>query len=332
MGPILFETPARFLAAEAAQTITRYGAILKDNATGQIVGHLQQTGGWSGLLGQGPQLASRVGEGFLNPFGSVIGAVGAVDGMIQDRKILAGIQQLQASIGGLKMLNIATLATSVIGIGVTVASTAVMLSRIDGVSRHLDGIEARLADLPREVEMDRIRAKMTTLGTQMKRFEERDSRSDKLRLVARIEEESHELFEQFAQSLRRIGRWSQVDASLLVSLLHGLLLSNQIGTRSLLVADELAAANLRAKDQADTFREIAWDWPADRIDWLAGLDATQKQALVDFLSESLAQQTGQVSLFQSLLQKGAKGSDYVEEAAAETEEPFLILPAQPAQS
>ena len=55
-----------------------------------------------------------------------------------------------ANAGGLQALQLAGLATSVVGIGVTVAGTALMLRRLNALGRAVGRIEAKLDDLPRK--------------------------------------------------------------------------------------------------------------------------------------------------------------------------------------
>lgn len=49
---MLFEVPRQFVAQVASGQVDRFGAILKEVATGRIVGHLQETGAMQGALGQ----------------------------------------------------------------------------------------------------------------------------------------------------------------------------------------------------------------------------------------------------------------------------------------
>ena len=88
--------------------ITRFGAILKDTATGRIVGHVQETGVLQHLLE--PALT-------LNP----IAGPASLIGVAQNAQIQSTINAVQASLGTLQVLQIANLASSIAGLGVSAA-------------------------------------------------------------------------------------------------------------------------------------------------------------------------------------------------------------------
>ena len=114
---IPFEIPAEFLSGVSSGNLVRYGGILKDVGSGQIVGHLQETGAL--------QAAVRAGFSF-----DPTGATGLI-GIVQDAVISKKIDAMQAMLGTMQSLQIATLASSVAGIGVTAATTASCSSHCD---------------------------------------------------------------------------------------------------------------------------------------------------------------------------------------------------------
>ena len=54
---ISFDVPAQFLTRVSDGSLVRFGGLLKDSSSGQIVAHLQETGLVPHLLGAFPNLA-----------------------------------------------------------------------------------------------------------------------------------------------------------------------------------------------------------------------------------------------------------------------------------
>jgi hypothetical protein len=93
--PLLFQVPASLLAGYHSGQVQLVGALLKDVATGQILGHVQQTGVLDVALRTamgGAQVAASV------PFAPLNLAAKAV-AIWQNHKIGGQLQQVQASLG-----------------------------------------------------------------------------------------------------------------------------------------------------------------------------------------------------------------------------------------
>ncbi|MBK7655872.1 MAG: hypothetical protein IPJ18_13110 [Betaproteobacteria bacterium] len=127
ISTIPFEIPAEFLGRVASGELVRYGTILKDAGTGQIVKHLQETGvaqsvlrAWrQARLPQFPILADVVGAG---------------------ANVYAGlkIDQLKAMMETLQSLQVATLGVSLAGVGVSVAGFYYMHKRFNSLENRMD--------------------------------------------------------------------------------------------------------------------------------------------------------------------------------------------------
>jgi hypothetical protein len=83
--PIPMEIPARFLQRVIEGQAVRSGCILKDETTGQIIGHLKEVG----------QTATRLANVPLNPLTTVAQVGNWIDSHVQLRQIRQSLDHLQ---------------------------------------------------------------------------------------------------------------------------------------------------------------------------------------------------------------------------------------------
>lgn len=137
---------AEFIPGLHTGHVVRYGSILKDAVTGRIVGHLQETGLLHGALSAVAPLSPPPLNLLFYGLQAVTTA-SSVAGNMQMARLQSSVGQLQASMGAMQVLGAATLASSVVGIGATVASTMILMRRIDGVAEKVDGLGEKLDSL-----------------------------------------------------------------------------------------------------------------------------------------------------------------------------------------
>ncbi|MCY4259386.1 MAG: hypothetical protein OXC91_03890 [Rhodobacteraceae bacterium] len=73
---------------------------------------------------------------------------------MQNEQIKGRLDVMQNMMGGLQALNVATLASSVVGIGVTVASTMMILQRLRGLKSDLSRIEETVDRIPAHLNIE----------------------------------------------------------------------------------------------------------------------------------------------------------------------------------
>ena len=308
---IPFEIPAQFLAAQVTGAVKPYGAILKDAATGRIVGHMQETGA----------LQKVVQTGFsFDP----TGATGLI-GVAQNAAISGKLNAMQAMMGTMQVLQVATLASSVIGIGVTAASTAMILNRLDQVDKALVGIEASIANLPSKWrEMD-LRAKIVTVRTSLERLQEAEVRPDAEAVVKSVEERLSYVFDEIHDGLVEVVIQARVDAGLVKSLCASLALCGSAQIKSLLWLDMKEAAQIRSRRQVEKLENLAFLMPRDlMVDRLGHDQATALGVSRDF-SEIRLRIASLPSLARTLIAREINGREYVELIGQEETEPYLLL-------
>ena len=129
MSTIPFEIPAELLGRVASGELVRYGTLLKDSVTGQIVRHVQETGVAQSVL-------SNLASGPFVPISMVTDAVNA------GASVYTGMQlsQLKAMMATLQSLQVATLGVSLVGVGVSVAGFYHMHKRFNSLEKRMDDV------------------------------------------------------------------------------------------------------------------------------------------------------------------------------------------------
>jgi hypothetical protein len=138
--------PEQFLPAVLSGQAVRYGCILKDVATGQIIGHLKELAGLSQLLSGIPIHPLLTGAAAVAQAGQWI------DTHMQLRQIRQALDHLQlvSSIGAV---------ASVAGLGVSVAGFAIVWKRLQRLEQNLNRAMDQL-----RAEVERLHLKIDLLS------------------------------------------------------------------------------------------------------------------------------------------------------------------------
>jgi hypothetical protein len=308
---IPFDIPAQFKAALEAGELIQKGALLKDAATGRIVSHLQETGALQKLIQSGLS---------FDPTGAT-----SLIGVAQNAVITSKLNAMQAMMGTMQVLQIATLASSVIGIGVTAASTAIILSRLNQIDKAIVGIEASVADLPSKWrEMD-LRAKIITVRSSLERLQEAEVRPDAENVVKSVEERLSYVFDEIHSGLVEVVIQARVDSGLVRSLLASLALCGSAQVKSLLWLDMKEAAEIRSRHQVSKLEDLAFLMPRDLMVDRLGRDQTSALGISKDFSEIRLRIASQPSLARTLIAREINGREYVERIEQEETEPYLLL-------
>jgi hypothetical protein len=156
---IPFEIPAPLFARYLAGDLIRNGTLLREAGTGRIVAHLQETAGVAGLAGSGLSPGSMIADGVQ---------------IYQNEQIKAGI----ALIGRLQVAN---LALTGVGIGVTIAGFAIIAGKLDRIEARLGEIGVAIEQIARrvkDIQEHLIRSQLAALRAELRRIDEAWSRTD----------------------------------------------------------------------------------------------------------------------------------------------------------
>ena len=316
---IPFVVPDEFLGAIARGDIVRQGTLLKDVSTGRILAHVQETG----ALRSGLELT-----GGINPFNAVDG-IASMFGVIQN-------EQIKGMLRGLEVLQIATLASTFVGIGVTVASNVVILRQLMKMEERLRLIEQSIEQLPNEIveiwENSKLRDLLLGILTPLERWAEVPLRSDQQELIVMSAEENlHRGFNQIYSAVEDIARFgSTVDAHLLHCLLCGLALCGNGQINALLWLNDMEVARIRAKTQFEKLQQLAWLIPRDRLIRKMKFHFDDAKIISGDASEMRMRVLSLHSLTDQLIQRKIDGRQYLEYVESESRHPILIFPFESA--
>ncbi|MDE0306650.1 MAG: hypothetical protein OXI87_17495 [Albidovulum sp.] len=355
MAPPLipFQIGIEQLPGWASGDLIRHGAILKDKNTGRIVAHLQETGLFQELALNGASTLSNV----ANPVSAIAGTAGVV----QNEQIKNKLGELQQSIGGVQNLQIVGLGLNMIGIGVTVASTLVILSRLREVSSAIDRIEKKVDALPQRWHELRLKEKILDLQTELERLEESSKWQHVVPVTQHIERDLDHSFNIFLDGSVQIASDKSDNIELLLVLLHCLSVCADAQFKALLEMEEMDVASARSIKHCQKLEQLFWHVPGDRLFSIVGtlqanrirceieqdsdcanltwsdrpaeyaeefrrrLIASQAMQPIEFMQELYRRVSSRPHLVSSIRESGLNGKEYFDIARADKNNLLLLL-------
>lgn len=152
---IPFEVPAQFMAKVMSGEYVRYGGIIKDSVTGQVVGHLKEAGSLGNVLSAIPTKPISAVTGVIQ-----IGQYAHLSH--QNTQIMQNITQIQSTLEGLQLITSVGALASVASLGVSVAGFAFVRKRLKMLESKLDDVLGELSQVKKIVQ--RGEAKIDALG------------------------------------------------------------------------------------------------------------------------------------------------------------------------
>jgi hypothetical protein len=310
---IPFELPFRFLPGLATGDIIRYGAILKDAGTGQILGHLQESGVAQSLLSQA--LSS-----VPSPLSLVLSSVNAGSSIytaIQVRQLKSMMETLQA-------LQVATLGVSLVGIGVSVAGFLYMRKRFNSLDVRLD----KLIDAVRvgfeNLEKSGFRQQMSRTKSLVQRAELAKSMIDPLK---EYKEVAAQLADQAAffegEIVFQISARGPINHDTFWLLAQLLMLCNSLRVDCQIRANELLNALHISERIASEYQGLF-----ERIG-PASFDADHSvgRDTVKILRDATDSAHSKPFLLDYLRTRRIEGQAYIDSIERQKEQPLIVLPA-----
>lgn len=107
-----------------------FGAVLKETATGKKVPHVQPKGMFDQIVATVTKgIGATVSQGF-SPLGAAA--------LVQNQMIWGKLSEISAMLGFLQSLQIASLAVSCLGLGISLANIVVLQKGFKRIEQHLD--------------------------------------------------------------------------------------------------------------------------------------------------------------------------------------------------
>ena len=244
--PIPFDVPARFAEGILSGQITRYGAILKDVSTGQIVGHLQETGFLNVALSQ-----------VVNPITSLITAPSSLISNYQIYRVDKKIMHLTGLVQSVQTLQFATLGVASLGLGINVASFLVLNRKLDDLSIKIDALERVIRDLFEKQWVEDLRRYESRLEGLLAQAEEGWKESDGgSRVWRKVAYDLNEYYEFYAGRLSEILSEQPANLTALCYFTERLRVVIQTRLQCLILNNEYASAIHFAKICLSRFQGI----------------------------------------------------------------------------
>lgn len=325
---IPFDIPAQFLTGVTDGSLVRFGALLKDSSSGQIVAHLQETG-------VVPKLMSGFSYLPLSP-AQVVNSAVSIDNNLQLRQLTSLVQTLQS-------LQYATMAIALVGIGVSVAGFALMNKRLKGIEGEVATLRTVMEKRFKELHWRELRARFALASTSLERAENAHrfrQPAPELRGAAERLAESSGFFKAESQFALKQER---VNLELVQSFTYAMLLCDTTRVDCLVEANEMDAAISVAErsgsDWLGLFEELDAVTLVRRI--LVGEEGGGQKShsearelrfrhidpFLRLMDEATEAGITRSALIQSLVDRGIEGSEYLHRVRSEQKEPILLLPA-----
>ncbi|RJQ81107.1 MAG: hypothetical protein C4519_09140 [Desulfobacteraceae bacterium] len=330
MSHIPFVIPDEFAAGIAEGSIIRFGTLLKEASSGQVLGHLQETG-----LGQ--KLLSGICTVPFSPLESIN----------VTSNIYANIQltQLKSMIASLGMMQFVNLGAALTGIGVSVVGFSLINQKLTALERHLFDIKDRLdghfkSMVERETRAHYSRIQTLLNGSQLA-LSLTNPADVLMSAASRLAEEAGYFNGELIFMLKQNG----FDKELFINFTQSMVACNSARLECLLLSNELDAAKANARQMGQEMSYFSHVLEPTILtqkslgsSWINGGDVTsvtyraKQQAMVN-LVKGLRDATDVAQtksfLIETLIKNDIDGRSYIQSLQDEKDCPLLILKSEP---
>ena len=310
-GNIPFEIPARLLARFETGELIRYGTILKDVATGKIVGHVQETGLAQSLL-------SSVLSGVPTPL-SLVGDLLNVGAQLHTARQVA---QLKALVESLQTLGMATLGVSLVGVGVSVAGFAYMHKRFNRLDARFNEVLHALERGFEEQRKAALRAQLARTRSLLDRAQHARQLNAPLPEYMNVAAGLADQASFFEGEIAHLcGLQGPVDLPMFWQLTQTLILCNAVRLDCEMRANELGHAFVVSEAVAAGYRKLFQ--PLTPVSFNCG--AQEGLAAVKVLRDATDAAASKPYLMDCLRVRRIGGDEYLAGVEAEGERPLVVL-------
>lgn len=316
-----FAIPPEYELLYAAGKLIRRGALLINADGGGIVAHLQET---AALAQKAASLATP-----LSAAAQTVNVAAGITGVIQNQQIKHKLDVVQSILGTVQGLQIATLATSVVGIGVSAAGTAVLCHRIDGLRRDLGDLGKDLTEFRNDWNTGQLETLLNAASTRLERLGSISARKNPRMVLEEAEPVLHEVFNEFASRANKLLSRPDIPAAALRIVVDGLAISGGARLKALFLLDEAEEAKRSARAQLAPLVQMTLSMPADRLAVRLTNSTSPReeaQALSALASEMRYRAASIPPLIDHLEQSDFLPSSYLKAAEEEEEAPLMVVP------
>jgi len=323
-GAIPFQIPAQYLASVNAGEMLRYGTILKNASDGKIVAHLQQTGVFDHVLSNSMSGLSHLTQAVANP----VGALSSIATVVQNQQIKGQLANMTEMMGSLQTLGLVSSVASVAGIGVSVASTAILLQRIKTVDAGIGRLEGQVAGIADHLNKVDIHKSLRRVEDTMEKLAEapfRKSEAGTAKVLEDVEENLRAGFNELIDGARVVISLEVLDEELLRTLIAGLATCSAAQTKPLVWLDEMPLSVTRAQNHAQKLNDLARLMPADQMVAKLKGDSEAAARLSTDMRELRAVAASRPSFTERLIELEVSGPDYLTQVNERDDNALLVL-------
>lgn len=324
-GAIPFQIPAQYLASVNAGEILRYGTILKNASDGKVVAHLQQTGIFDHVLSNSMSGLAHLTTAVANP----VGALSSIATVAQNEQIKGQLANMTEMMGSLQTLGLVSSVASVAGIGVSVASTAILLQRLKTVDAGIGRLEGQVAGIADHLNKVDIHKSLRKVEDTMEKLAEapfRKSEAGTTKVLEDVEESLRTSFNELINGARVVISLEILDEELLRTLIAGLATCSAAQSKTLVWLDEMPLSVTRAQNHAHKLNDLARLMPADQMVAKLKGDAEAAARLSTDMRELRAVAASRPSFSERLIELEVSGPDYLTQAREREDNALLVLP------
>lgn len=345
MTSLLYKIPEALVTGVASGNYKLVGAVIQEAVTGRILGHVQQTGALDQIL----KLAiPALGAAHPALGAAVVAAQTLASGvsLVQNEQIKSRLAAVQSSLGLIQNMQVASLAVSGLGLGVSVVGFAVMHQRLNGIATHMKTLDSKIEKITADRRSDDLRGIFADIASELDTVETLSTRVNKTNAAEAAQrglaQSAGRLEDQFRRQADKVQTAAATtsDLEMLWSLAAAIRLCHEAGLQALFTVNELATAQELSARQASRFFDLSQPLSPDALARLCASGAKsaeeataarraalpQAEHLVRGLRDSVASIGSQSELAAQLLAKGITGPQYLGEVAEEKSEPLLYLP------
>lgn len=330
---ILFTIPEKYAFALANDEVRRFGALLKETATGKIVAHVQETG-----LGQS---LFSIGQGLpFSPLG-VVNSASSIYGNIQLNQVKGAVDGLGRMMQDLQLLQYANIGVAATGIGVSVLGFAYLAKKMKGLESAIDSSSRKMDKHFQELYEREIRRKFAeiyVLFEQLERLPHCSNLDYKRMYSNSIEQGLHSASGFLRSEIAHHWDQNKFDLNWFNTLVSCLLVCDSSRIQCLLISNEMSAAKHDSAKIAghycDLFDLIGPAKLSEKL--LVNIDEQEFDykkieadafKVADGLNEITNASLSKVLLIEHLIDKGVSGNQFISEMNANTQHPIVLLEA-----
>ena len=311
ISTIPFEIPTELLGRVASGELIRYGTILKDAGTGQIVKHLQETGVAQSIL-------SNLASGPFAPVSMLADVVSAGANVYAGLKV----QQLKTMMETLQFLQVATLGVSLAGVGVSVAGFYYMHKRFNSLEDRMDELSDAIKVGFENLGHRDLRKQLHFTKSLLQRAQQApalsDPRPEYSEVAAGLADQAAYFEGEIAFMVKING---PINLDVFRQMAQMLMLCNSVRIDCRIRTNELKNALAVSESVASEYQNLFTHLTPMSF----GTDVTKGLAAVKVFRDARDEASSKPYLIDYLRTRRIDGGDYIEALDQEKNSPYLLL-------